>query len=410
MRWTLLFHSSELLFLCAATVLSRYVVFDLLKIQLLNTTLYSVESYWALLGLYVLGACLFGVVFYYLVVGPAAYYHMYLLRRRAGLAPPRALRMLGIAWAQLSLRSRRAIYFMLTLLICIEVLEWWTPPALLPGRPVAWWPVPAAIAVGGYWAIQNRWQDKSRVLFGCKRARLERGELSDRLQDFARAHGVDDLEIYVFLFSEIGTETLAVYREQRGRPQVCFSDTMIELLEPDELLAVFAHELAHHQRRDPLLMQLTTVVGHLMPVAVAWGILATGPQSLSLAWRLLYAWPVILSVNYILTFLVTRPIYLAWQRRQEARANADALAMTGDPGAFLSAMSKLARNNLATGRPDRLTRVFFSSHPSLEETANQAKAYAARHDISLAEEKPFGGPLASRRTYAPPDRGDPPHV
>jgi hypothetical protein len=54
--------------------------------------------------------------------------------------------------------------------------------------------------------------------------------------------------------------------------------------------------------------------------------------------------------------------------------------------------------------------VFFSSHPSLEETANQAKAYAARHDISLAEEKPFGGPLASRRTYAPPDRGDPPHV
>ena len=67
------------------------------------------------------------------------------------------------------------------------------------------------------------------------------------------------------------------------------------------------------------------------------------------------------------------PILNALSRRNERRADRYALKLTGRPEAFISAMRRLAAQNLAEARPSRLTLWFFHSHPPIDERIERAR-------------------------------------
>jgi STE24 endopeptidase len=75
--------------------------------------------------------------------------------------------------------------------------------------------------------------------------------------------------------------------------------------------------------------------------------------------------------------LVMLPAAHALSRAYERRADRFALELTGNPGAFISAMRRLGAQNLAEEQPSRIIQWLFYSHPPIRERIAAAQAFKA---------------------------------
>jgi STE24 endopeptidase len=71
------------------------------------------------------------------------------------------------------------------------------------------------------------------------------------------------------------------------------------------------------------------------------------------------------------------PLTNALSRAHERRADRYALEITGHSEAFISAMKRLAQQNLAEEFPSAMARWFFDSHPPIRERVDAARAWRA---------------------------------
>jgi Zn-dependent protease with chaperone function len=198
--------------------------------------------------------------------------------------------------------------------------------------------------------------------------------LRARLLDLAARVGVVTAEVLVADFSRKGpTANAAVVGLGRTR-RILVSDTLLSSFPPDEVEVVLAHELAHHARSHLPKGLAVQVVLLVVVFALAHAALRAASGPLGLADPADPAGiPLLALILTGLGFLVT-PLAAAWSRRLEREADAEALAVTRAPGAFVAAMERLGRLNLAERRPSRLKEWLFATHPSLEERIATAQA------------------------------------
>src|SRR4051794_6026052 len=122
---------------------------------------------------------------------------------------------------------------------------------------------------------------------------------------------------------------LAVGRT-RGGATVCVTHKMLDLLDPPELEAVLAHELAHIQHRDALVM---TVASFFSLVAAL--VARFGAQFGHVVVRIVVV--AIAAVTWAASFVLLR----ALSRYRELAAARAAALITGRPSALASALMKL---------------------------------------------------------------------
>ena len=84
--------------------------------------------------------------------------------------------------------------------------------------------------------------------------------------------------------------------------------------------------------------------------------------------------PLLAMTAGVVSFLMT-PALNAWSRRNEHRADRFALTLTERPDAFVSAMRRLAAQNLAEERPSATTLWLFHTHPPFEQRIQAARAF-----------------------------------
>jgi STE24 endopeptidase len=149
----------------------------------------------------------------------------------------------------------------------------------------------------------------------------------------------------------------------------------------DEVALVVAHELAHVRHRDVLwgtvgaaalaaLAVLAAVaVFDLEPVQRALGVSGLGDPLAAPGLLLLAA----------LGGLVAAPVASAISRWAEARADWVSLEVTRDPATAVAVERRLALENRADLRPNRLLLLLFASHPSTMARIAQAWLWAERH-------------------------------
>ena len=87
------------------------------------------------------------------------------------------------------------------------------------------------------------------------------------------------------------------------------------------------------------------------------------------------AFPLLLALVTV-AGLVAAPVQALMSRRVEARADAHALALTGDPETFEAMQRRLGSVNLADPDPPRWEYLYSASHPSTVERMAAARAYA----------------------------------
>jgi STE24 endopeptidase len=170
----------------------------------------------------------------------------------------------------------------------------------------------------------------------------------------------------------------------RTRRIVLF-DTLVREFAPAEIESVLAHELGHHVHGDmrrgilaqgALTLATFWVAQHLLARGPAlWGY-ATMADAASIPWLVL----VLAALGVAAT-----PLANGFSRWIEREADDFALRTTGDPAAFVGAMERLARLNLAQRAPSRLKEILLYSHPSLERRIAHARAWAHRQATGPGE-------------------------
>jgi len=120
---------------------------------------------------------------------------------------------------------------------------------------------------------------------------------------------------------------------------------LLQELTREELQAVIAHETAHLKDHDAQLMTLVSVLFGSMTVIATWA-RRGGSLSVGRASSLLLA-PVWI-VFGLLSLFVSRLLGLAVSREREYLADAGAVELTRNPGAMISALTKIEADGLPT--------------------------------------------------------------
>ena len=242
--------------------------------------------------------------------------------------------------------------------------------------PEHWWLIAWAAFLGLFVLLA---QLAPVVLFPIfyKFAPLDNEELKERLVRLGERAGTQIRGVYQWKLSEKSKKANAALTGLGNTRRIILADTLLANYSTDEIEAVLAHELGHHVHRHIL-----------KSILVQAGITFVGFWAAN--WVLHYAvdrmhmfetlsdfanLPLLMLVATLLSFLVL-PLLNAYSRFNERQADRYAFRSIATIEPFISAMNKLAEQNLAERSPSQWVERVFHSHPSISRRVGAARAWA----------------------------------
>ena len=241
--------------------------------------------------------------------------------------------------------------------------------------PQHWWLIAWASFLGLFVLLA---QLAPVVLFPIfyKFAPLENEDLKARLVRLGERAGTRVRGVYQWKLSEKSKKANAALTGLGTTRRIILADTLLANYTTDEIEAVMAHELGHHVHR------------HIFKsILVQAGITFVGFWAAN--WVLHYAidrlhvfetlsdfanLPLLVLVVAVLSFLVL-PLLNAYSRFNERQADRYAFCSIATVAPFISAMNKLAEQNLAERSPAKWVEWFFHSHPAIARRVAAAEAW-----------------------------------
>ncbi len=196
---------------------------------------------------------------------------------------------------------------------------------------------------------------------------LEEGELRDRLMALLTSHGYQVRAIEVMDASRRTTKMNAYFTGFGKMKTIVLYDNLVNAMTPDEICAVFAHELGHGLHKDTLKLQLVSTLNFAIIALLAWGAVSlTGIYTAFGFAGLNYGFAYILvgiALNIFQPF--TGILTNAMSRSFEYAADRQAVK-EGYGEAMIPALKKLAKDNFAHLSPAPLYVVLEYSHPPID--------------------------------------------
>jgi STE24 endopeptidase len=296
-------------------------------------------------------ACIIGIV-ESAVTLPLGYYSGYHVEHRYGLSTQSMGRW---AWERLKgflVTLPIASGLLLFLYYCLRTYaDWW------------WLPVSIAIAILS--VVLARFAPVVIFPLFYKFKPIEEESLKGRILDLCSTARVHVDGIFTFNMSKNTKKVNAGFTGIGKARRIILGDTLVQEFSEEEIETVFAHELGHYKHRHIVIGILTGMVSTFAGLFVvahlyAWSLALFGFTSLTqiAALPLLALWLALFG-------LVTTPIGNLLSRRHEHQADAYAVTQTGNRKAYISALQKLARTNLADPEPHPFIEFLFHSHPSI---------------------------------------------
>jgi STE24 endopeptidase len=204
---------------------------------------------------------------------------------------------------------------------------------------------------------------------------LERESLRARLLALAERAGARVVGAYEWGLGEKTKKANAALAGLGRTRRILVSDTMLAEYSDEEIEVVLAHEMAHHVHGDiwkGLLLDAALILAGFFAAshALAW---AVGPFHLAGPADAAGLPVLMLSAGAIALVMV--PAAHALSRAYERSADRFALNLTKNPGAFVTAMKRLAAQNLAEERPSKVIEWLFYSHPPIRERIAAAESW-----------------------------------
>lgn len=198
---------------------------------------------------------------------------------------------------------------------------------------------------------------------------LEDGELKEKLSALLQKNGYQVRGIKVMDASRRTTKSNAYFSGFGKMKTIVLYDTLVETMTPDEICAVFAHELGHGLHKDTLKNQILSFFQMAVLGVLAWLTLRTADLFLSFGFSTVnygFAIILIMSVEFALIAPLFSLLVNYISRKAEYRADAQAVK-EGYGKQLISALKKLARQNYADLAPSALLVKLEYSHPTLSQ-------------------------------------------
>jgi STE24 endopeptidase len=206
---------------------------------------------------------------------------------------------------------------------------------------------------------------------------LDNDALRERLTRLSERAGAKVRGVYEWKLSEKSKKANAALMGLGTTRRIVLADTLLANYTDDEIEAVLAHELGHHVHRH---IAKSIVMQALISFFGFWVVKTMLRRSYP-------GWfsgqtdfanlPLILLVATVISLLLL-PLLNAYSRFNERQADQYAWKAIASIGPFLSAMNKLAAQNMAERVPSRWVEILFHSHPSISKRIKAAERWASR--------------------------------
>lgn len=302
---------------------------------------------------------------YELVQFPLAFYHGVVLERRYSLSTETT----GRWWTDHVKSSAITQGCLVAAALLVSSLLRWSPDR--------WW-IAAAVSFAAMLVLLAKLMPAVLLPFFSDVKPLAREPLGSRLLALADRAGAHVLGVFEWRVGDRTRKASAALVGIGSSRRILVSDTLLAEHSDEEIEAVLAHEIAHDAR------------GHVWSaIALDAGLLALGCYAADAALSALApalglegksdiaGLPLVALAAGAVSF-ASMPLTNALSRAHERTADRDALEMTRNQAAFISAMRRLAGRNLAEERPSRLVELMFHTHPSTAARIEAARQLDSR--------------------------------
>ena len=242
--------------------------------------------------------------------------------------------------------------------------------------PQHWWLIAWAAFLGLFVLLA---QLAPVILFPIfyKFAPLENEELKARLVRLGERAGTRVRGVYQWKLSEKSKKANAALTGLGNTRRIILADTLLANYSTDEIEAVLAHELGHHVHRHILKSILVQAGMTFVGFWAANLVLHYAVDRMHMFETLsdFASLPLLMLVATTLSLLVL-PLLNAYSRFNERQADRYAFRSIAAVAPFISAMNKLAEQNLAERSPSRWVEWLFHSHPAISRRVAAAEAWA----------------------------------
>jgi len=212
---------------------------------------------------------------------------------------------------------------------------------------------------------------------------LENEELKRRLIVLSERAGTRVRGVYKWHLSEKSKKANAALTGLGATRRIILADTLLDNYSDDEIEAVLAHELGHHVHRH-ILKSIFVQAG--ITLFGFW--LANTVLTYAVYQRHMFETmhdfanlPLLILVSTVLSFLLM-PALNAYSRFNERQADRYCFQSVASVEPFISAMNKLAEQNLAEKTPSRWVEWLLYSHPAIGKRVAAAEAWEKSEKIA----------------------------
>jgi STE24 endopeptidase len=298
---------------------------------------------------------------------PLSYYSGYVLPHRYGLSTQSRA---GWMWDQIKGFSLSLLFE----LVAVVFVYW-----LLAVTPDWWWLWIGVTALFVSVILANLAPVLLLPLF-YKLTPLPEGEVRAKTLALAAQARTRVRGVYSMNMSVKTTAANAAVMGLGNTRRIVIGDTLLDRYTPDEIEVVVAHELGHQVHRDiPKLIAVQSVVtlgGFFLASLTLNAVVNNVPGYHGLSDPA--TMPLLAAVLGIFGLIIL-PLNNGFSRLVESQADGYALGLTSKVGAFKSAMTRLANQNLAELTPPAWVEFFLYDHPSTGRRLAYADRWAQKH-------------------------------
>jgi len=195
---------------------------------------------------------------------------------------------------------------------------------------------------------------------------IQDGTLKEKILSLCARVGIRVEGIFTFDLSKTTKKANAAFTGIGKSKRIVLGDTLVQNFSDDEIETIFAHELGHYKMRHGWVMLAIGTLSSFLGL-----FLTAQAYSISLSW-FGFVRPDQVAALPLLTLwlgvysLVSSPLSNHVSRANEYAADRYAVRTTLNKEAFMNALQKLARMNLAETSPPPIVEFLFHSHPSIE--------------------------------------------
>lgn len=204
---------------------------------------------------------------------------------------------------------------------------------------------------------------------------IENENIKNRILELCKKTGVKIQGIFTFDMSKNTKKANAAFTGMGKSRRIILGDTLMNNFTESEIETVFAHEVGHYTKRHILKMMAVSTIMTFLGLYITAKLYEASLGYFGFTSVSDIAALPLLFLYLSLYGLITTPISNIQSRKYEWEADTFALLTTKDKGAFISAMEKLADQNLADKTPNKIIEYLFHSHPSLEKRIQFARDF-----------------------------------